>query len=217
MARFFIDRPIFAWVIAMIVMLAGIASIVRLPISQYPAVAPPAITVSTRYPGASAKTVDETVTQVIEQQMNGLDHLRYMRSSSDANGGSSVELTFEPGTDADIAQVQVQNKLQLATPRLPLEVQRLGVSVAKSNRNYLIIAAFVSADGSMARNDIADFAASTLADPLSRVPGVGNVQVFGSPYPMRIWLDPDALAHRQLTALDVENAISAQNVQPSFY
>ena len=215
MSRFFIDRPIFAWVIALIVMLTGAVSVLRLPISQYPAVAPPAITVSTRYPGASAKTVDETVTQVIEQQMNGLDHLRYILSSSDSNGGSSIELTFEPGTDPDIAQVQVQNKLQLATPRLPQEVQRLGIAVAKSNRNYLLIPAFVSADGSMTRNDIADFAASTLADPLSRVPGVGNVQVFGSPYAMRIWLDPDALAHRQLTALDVEAAIGAQNVQVS--
>jgi multidrug efflux pump subunit AcrB len=162
MARFFIDRPIFAWVIAIIISIAGGLSILSLPISQFPAVAPPAITVNAAYPGASAKTLEETVTQVIEQRMNGLDGLRYLSSSSDSTGGASVELTFEPGTNPDIAQVQVQNKLQLAMPQLPQEVQRQGVRVAKSNRNFLLIAAFVSKDGSMSRNDISDYVFSTL-------------------------------------------------------
>ncbi len=215
MSRFFIDRPIFAWVIAIITMLAGTLSIFRLPIAQYPAVAAPAITVTATAPGASATTVDQTVTQVIEQQLSGLDGLRYILSSSDSSGAASIELTFEPGTDPDIAQVQVQNKLQLATPRLPLDVQRIGITVAKSNRNFLLIIGLVSADRSMDRNDIADFAASTLADPLSRVPGVGNVQIFGSPYAMRIWLNPVALAERDLTANDVSAAVTAQNAQVS--
>jgi HAE1 family hydrophobic/amphiphilic exporter-1/multidrug efflux pump len=214
-SRFFIDRPIFAWVIAIVTMLAGGLAITRLPIAQYPAVAPPAITVSATYPGASARTLDETVTQVIEQRMSGLDGLRYMLSSSDASGTASIELTFEPGTDPDIAQVQVQNKLQLATPQLPQEVQRQGVRVAKSNRNYLMIVAFVSEDRSMTRNDISDYVASTLADPISRVPGVGDVQVFGTQYAMRIWLHPEQLTQRQLTALDVSAAILAQNAQVS--
>jgi len=148
-ARFFIDRPIFAWVIAIVIMIAGVLSILRLPVAQYPAVAPPIINVSATYPGAGAKTLEETVTQVIEQRMSGLDGLRYISSSSDANGNASVELTFEPGANPDIAQVQVQNKLQLAMPQLPQEVQRQGVRVAKSNRNFLMIAAFVSEDGSM--------------------------------------------------------------------
>src|SRR6476469_7175115 len=215
MARFFIDRPIFAWVIAIIIMIAGGISILRLPVSQYPAIAPPAITVSATYPGASARTLEETVTQVIEQRMNGLDGLRYISSSSDSSGTASIELTFEPGTDPDIAQVQVQNKLQLAMPQLPQEVQRQGVRVAKSNRNFLLIAAFVSEDGSMTRNDISDYVASTLLDPISRVPGVGDVQVFGSQYAMRIWLDPDKLAAVGLTPIDVSAAIQAQNAQVS--
>ncbi len=215
MARFFIDRPIFAWVLAIIVMLAGALSILQLPVSQYPAIAPPAVTVNATYPGASAKTVEETVTQVIEQRMTGLDGLRYMSSSSDATGGASIELTFEPGTDPDIAQVQVQNKLQLAMPQLPQEVQRQGVRVAKSNRNFLLIAAFVSTDGSMQRNDISDYVVSVLQDPLSRVPGVGDIQVFGAQYAMRIWLDPDKLISFGLTPLDVSSAIQAQNAQVS--
>ncbi|MBA3541068.1 MAG: efflux RND transporter permease subunit, partial [Deltaproteobacteria bacterium] len=215
MARFFIDRPIFAWVIAIIIMLAGGLSIFGLPVSQYPAIAPPAITVNASYPGASARTLEETVTQVIEQRMSGLDGLRYISSSSDATGGASVELTFEPGTNADIAQVQVQNKLQLAMPQLPQEVQRQGVRVAKSNRNFLMIAAFVSLDGSMTRNDISDYVASTLQDPLSRVPGVGDLQVFGSQYAMRIWLDPDKLNAFRLTPLDITAAIQTQNAQIS--
>ena len=215
MARFFIDRPIFAGVLSIIIMIAGGLSIVRLPVSQYPAIAPPAISVTATYPGASARTLEETVTQVIEQRMTGLDGLRYISSSSDSTGTASVELTFEPGTDADIAQVQVQNKLQLALPQLPQEVQRQGVRVAKSNRNFLMIAAFVSLDGSMQRNDISDYVASNLQDPLSRVPGVGDIQVFGTQYAMRIWLDPDKLASLRLTPLDVTAAVQAQNAQVS--
>ena len=215
MARFFIDRPIFAWVLAIIVMIAGGISVLRLPVSQYPAIAPPAISVNATYPGASARTLEETVTQVIEQRMTGLDGLRYMSSSSDSTGMATVELTFEPGTDPDIAQVQVQNKLQLAMPQLPQEVQRQGVRVAKSNRNFLMIVAFVSTDGSMARNDISNYVASNLQDPLSRVPGVGDIQVFGTPYAMRIWLDPDKLASFALTPIDVAQAVQAQNAQVS--
>ncbi len=215
MARFFINRPIFAWVLAIIVMLAGGLSIFGLPVSQYPAIAPPAVNVNASYPGASARTLEETVTQVIEQRMTGLDGLRYISSSSDSTGLASVELTFEPGTNADIAQVQVQNKLQLAMPQLPQEVQRQGVRVAKSNRNFLLIAAFVSTDGSMQRNDISDYVASVLQDPLSRVPGVGDLQVFGAQYAMRIWLDPYKLTSYNLTSIDVSSAIQAQNAQIS--
>jgi hydrophobe/amphiphile efflux-1 (HAE1) family protein len=213
MSRFFIDRPIFAWVIAIILMLAGVVSLARMAIAQYPPIAPPAITVTSVYPGASAETVDTTITQVIEQQMRGLDNLRYMLSNSDSTGQSQIEVTFEPGTDPNTAQIQVQNKLQLATPRLPEVVQRQGVAVAKSNKNFLVVIAFYSADGSMARDDVTDFVNSVVADPLGRVPGVGDIQVFGAQFAMRIWLDPDALANRRLTAVDVSNAIAAQNVE----
>ncbi|MBL8743956.1 MAG: efflux RND transporter permease subunit, partial [Myxococcales bacterium] len=200
---------------AIVIMIAGGLSITRLPISQYPAIAPPIVAINTSYPGASAKTLEETVTQVIEQRMTGLDNLRFITSSSDANGNASVELTFEPGTNPDVAQVQVQNKLALAMPQLPQEVQRQGVRVAKANRNFLLIAVFRSEDGSMVRNDIADYVASTLQDPISRVPGVGDVQAFGTQYAMRIWLDPDKLTAFKLTASDVTTAIQAQNAQVS--
>src|SRR5215470_7668340 len=213
MARFFIDRPIFAWVVAIIIMVAGIISIARMPIAQYPPIAPPAITVTSIDPGASAETVDTTITQVIEQQMRGLDNLRYMLSNSDSTGQSQVELTFETGSDPNTAQIQVQNKLQLATPRLPEVVQRQGVAVAKATKNFFLVIAFYSADGSMTRDDVTDFVNSVVADPLGRVSGVGDVQVFGSQFAMRIWLDPGALANRRLTAVDVSNAITAQNVQ----
>ena len=215
MSRFFIDRPIFAWVISIIIMMAGMLSIFALPVAQYPTIAPPTISVGASYPGASAKTLEDTVTQVIEQKMSGLDGLRFISSASESTGSASVTLTFEPGTDPDIAQVQVQNKLQLAMPQLPQEVQRQGVRVAKSASNFLMIAAFVSADGSMARNDIADYVVSALQDPISRVPGVGEVQAFGSQYAMRIWLDPDRLASFQMTSLDVSAAIQTQNAQVS--
>jgi hydrophobe/amphiphile efflux-1 (HAE1) family protein len=215
MARFFIDRPIFAWVISIIMMMTGALSILFLPISQYPAIAPPTISVAASYPGASAKTLEDTVTQVIEQRMNGLDHLRYMASSSDSAGNAQVTLTFDAGTDPDIAQVQVQNKLQLALPRLPQEVQRQGVRVTKTGSTFLLMIGLVSGDGSMTRNDISDYAFSTLQDQLSRVPGVGEVQVFGSQYAMRIWLNPDRLLNYRLTPADVSGAVQAQNAQIS--
>jgi hydrophobe/amphiphile efflux-1 (HAE1) family protein len=214
-ARFFIDRPIFAWVLAILVMLAGALALVSLPVSQYPAIAPPTIAINAMYPGASAKTLEDTVTQVIEQKLSGLDGLRFVSSSSDSTGSAQITVTFEPGTDPDIAQVQVQNKLQLAMPQLPQEVQRQGVRVAKSASNFLMIAAFVSVDGSMTRNDIADYVVSSLQDPVSRVPGVGEVQAFGSQYAMRVWLDPNKLLSYGLTTLDVTAAIQAQNAQVS--
>jgi HAE1 family hydrophobic/amphiphilic exporter-1/multidrug efflux pump len=214
-AQFFIERPIFAWVVAILIMLAGGLSILSLPVSQYPAIAPPTISVTASFPGASASTLEETVTQVIEQRMNGLDHLRYLASSSDSAGNAQVVLTFEAGTNPDIAQVQVQNKLQLAMPQLPQEVQRQGVRVAKSASSFLLIIGLVSEDGSMTRNDISDYAYSSLQDHISRVSGVGEVQTFGSQYAMRIWLDPDRLVSYRLTPLDVSSAVQAQNAQVS--
>ncbi len=215
MSRFFIDRPIFAWVLAIIVMLAGALGLTSLPVSQYPAIAPPTISIGANYPGASAKTLEDTVTQVIEQKLSGLDGLRFVASSSDGTGNAQVTVTFEPGTNPDIAQVQVQNKLQLAMPQLPQEVQRQGVRVVKSSSNFLLIPAFVSEDGSMSRNDIADYVVSALQDPVSRVPGVGEVQAFGSQYAMRIWLDPAKLLSYGMTVLDVRAALQAQNAQVS--
>lgn len=186
-----------------------------LPISQYPTIAPPSVAITATYPGASAKTVEDTVTQVIEQQMNGIDNLLYMASTSDSSGSVSITLTFKAGTNPDIAQVQVQNKLQLATPLLPQEVQQQGIKVAKATKNFMMVLGFVSEDGSMNRNDLGDYLSANVKDPISRVQGVGDIQVFGSQYAMRIWLDPNKLASYQLTALDVSNAISAQNVQVS--
>ena len=215
MAQFFIDRPIFAWVVGLVVMLAGALSVFSLPVSQYPAIAPPTISVNATYPGASAKTLEDTVTQVIEQRMNGLDHLRYMASSSDSAGNAAVTLTFDAGTNPDIAQVQVQNKLSLAMPQLPEEVQRQGVRVVKSVFNFLLIVGLVSEDGSMTRNDISDYAYSSLQDHISRVSGVGEVVTFGSQYAMRIWLDPDQLLKYRLTPLDVSAGVRAQNAQIS--
>jgi multidrug efflux pump len=215
MARFFIDRPVFAWVIAIIIMLAGALSITRLPISRYPIIAPPAVSVSAFYPGASAKTVEDSVTQIIEQHMQGLDGLLYMSSSSDSNGSAGVTLTFATGTDPDIAQVQVQNKLQQAMPLLPLLVQQQGVNVTKGNSSFLMVVGLVSDDDSMDRTDIADYVSAHMVEPLSRVPGVGNVQVFGSEYAMRIWLDPDKLNTYRLAPSDIISAIEAQNAQVS--
>ncbi|MBC3766137.1 efflux RND transporter permease subunit [Neptunicella marina] len=215
MSRFFIDRPIFAWVLAIVVMLAGILAIKALPISQYPSIAPPAISVTANYPGASARTLEDTVTQVIEQKMKGLDGLLYMSSTSESNGSMNITLSFSADTNPDIAQVQVQNKLALATPLLPEEVQRQGVSVAKSARNFLLVAGFVSEDGSMNNIDIGDYVASNVQDIISRVSGVGEVQLFGSQYAMRIWLDPAKLLNYKLTPADVSAAIRAQNAQVS--
>ena len=213
MARFFIDRPIFAWVIAIIIMLAGALSITSLPVSMYPTVAPPAVEVSAMYPGASAQVLEDSVTQVIEQNMKGLDGLMYFSAQSSSNGMATITLTFESGTDPDIAQVQVQNKLQLAMPLLPQEVQRQGVNVAKSMTSFLQVVGFVSEDGSMDEIDIADYVSANIVDPLSRVPGVGNIQVFGGKYAMRIWLDPNKLHAYQLSIPEVTAAVRAQNAQ----
>ena len=215
MARFFIDRPIFAWVLAIVVMLAGILSISILPIAQYPAIAPPAVSITAHYPGASAKTLEDTVTQVIEQKMKGLDRLSYMASTSESSGQVTITLTFENGTDPDTAQVQVQNKLSLATPLLPQEVQQQGVTVTKSTSNFLNVLAFTSEDGSMNGSDLSDYVAANVQEAISRVEGVGDTQLFGSQYSMRVWLDPDRLTSFSLTPLDVGNAIRAQNAQVS--
>jgi multidrug efflux pump len=213
MSRFFIDRPVFAWVIAIVIMLFGALAITRLPISMYPTIAPPAVNIGASYPGASAKVVEDSVTQVIEQAMKGLDGLIYMSATSESTGQAGISLTFETGTDPDIAQVQVQNKLQLAMPLLPQEVQRQGVNVSKGRTGFLMVVGFVSRDGSMERMDISDYVSSNIVDPLSRVPGVGNIQVFGSPYAMRIWVDPRALDTYRLATSDVIAAVNAQNAQ----
>lgn len=213
MANFFISRPIFAWVIAIVIMLAGALSIMQLPVEQYPRIAPPAVTISASYPGASAQTAEDAVTQVIEQSMTGLDNLMYMSAQSDSSGNISLTLTFETGTNADIAQVQVQNKLQQAIPLLPQEVQQQGVRVAKSNGAFLMVVAFISADGSLSRDDIADYVVANVRDPLSRTSGVGNVTVFGSQYAMRVWLDAAKLNQFNLTPADVTAAVRVQNNQ----
>ena len=215
MASFFIDRPIFAWVIAIVIMLAGALSIRTLPVSQYPAIAPPAVVINASYPGASSKAVEDSVTQIIEQKLTGLDGLLYMSSASDSFGRASITLTFDADTDPDIAQLQVQNKLQLALPLLPQAVQQQGVQVAKSARNFLMVIGFVSSDNSLAQTDLSDFLVSSVQDPLSRVSGVGEVQVFGAQYAMRIWLDPARLMRFNLTPGDVRNAVLAQNTQVS--
>jgi multidrug efflux pump len=213
MSNFFIDRPIFAWVLALVLMLIGGLSIVGLPVNQYPSIAPPAVGISVAYPGASAQTVQDTVVQVIEQQLNGIDGLRYMSSESNSDGSMSITVTFEQGTDPDIAQVQVQNKLQLATPLLPQEVQQQGIRVTKSTVNFLMVVGLVSEDGRYDKSDLADYIVSNIQDPLSRTQGVGDFTVFGSQYAMRIWLDPAKLNNYRLTPIDVRTAIQQQNVQ----
>ncbi len=215
MARFFIDRPIFAWVIAIVIMLAGALSIQQLPVSQYPSIAPPAVVINARYPGASAKAVEDSVTQIIEQKMTGLDGLLYMKSTSDSYGSAAVTLTFSADTDPDIAQVQVQNKMQTALPLLPQAVQQQGVTVAKSAANFLMVVGFVSTDDRLEGDDLSDFLVASIQDPLSRVDGVGEVQVFGAQYAMRIWLDPAKLTNFHLTPGDVRAALLAQNAEVS--
>jgi len=215
MPRFFINRPIFAWVISILVMLGGLLAIKSLPVSQYPPIAPPQITINAVYPGASAKTVQDTVTQLIEQKLNGIDNLIYMSSTSDSAGAVAINLTFKAGTDPNIAQVQVQNKLQLAVPLLPQVVQRQGISVVKSTRNFLLIIGLVSEDGSMDRNTLTDYMVSNLQDIISRVEGVGELQLFGTQNAMRIWLDPFKLNNFRLTSAEVISAIQAQNAQVS--
>ena len=213
MASFFIDRPVFAWVISILIMGIGVLAIRLLPVSQYPAIAPPSISVSANYPGAAADTVANTVTQVIEQQMTGLDGLRYFSSRSTSQGNAEITLTFETGTDADIAQVQVQNKLGQATPLLPEVVQRQGITVEKSSAGFLMVIGLISTDDSLNQVDLSDYMTTNLVDELSRVEGVGSVQVFGAEYAMRIWLDPAKLAAFEMTPSDVVAAVSAQNAQ----
>lgn len=213
MANFFIRRPIFAWVLAIILMMAGALAIMQLPVAQYPTIAPPAVSISATYPGADAQTVQDTVTQVIEQNMNGIDNLMYMSSTSDSAGSVTITLTFQSGTDPDIAQVQVQNKLQLATPLLPQEVQLQGISVEKSSSSFLMVAGFVSDNPNTTQDDISDYVASNIKDSISRLNGVGDVQLFGAQYAMRIWLDANLLNKYQLTPVDVINQLKVQNDQ----
>ncbi|EAZ6198379.1 efflux RND transporter permease subunit [Salmonella enterica] len=213
MANFFIRRPIFAWVLAIILMMAGALAIMQLPVAQYPTIAPPAVSISATYPGADAQTVQDTVTQVIEKNMNGIDNLMYMSSTSDSAGSVTITLTFQSGTDPDIAQVQVQNKLQLATPLLPQEVQQQGISVEKSSSSFLMVAGFVSDNPNTTQDDISDYVASNIKDSISRLNGVGDVQLFGAQYAMRIWLDANLLNKYQLTPVDVINQLKVQNDQ----
>jgi multidrug efflux pump len=214
LSRFFIDRPVFAWVVALIIMLTGVVAIFRLPVSQYPNIAPPSVTIGASYPGADAQTVEDSVTQIIEQNMTSLDGLLYMSSSSDSTGNVNIGLTFASGTNADIAQVQVQNKLQQAVPLLPQVVQQAGIRVSKSNAAFLLAVGFVGEVGSPDA-DIADFVSTTMVEPISRVPGVGSSYAFGAKYAMRIWLNADHMKSFAVTAPDVVAAIQAQNAQLS--
>jgi HAE1 family hydrophobic/amphiphilic exporter-1 len=215
LSRFFLDRPVFAWVIAIFIMLLGVLAIYNLPIAQYPPIAPPAIAIESYYPGASAQTVENSVTQIIEQKMTGFDDMLYISGTSDSAGSSRIELTFKPGTDPDLAWAKVQNKLQLAMASLPEMVQRAGIKVSKSTRNYLLLVGLVSEDSSMDGDDLRDYAQSNLEKVLSRVPGVGEVANFGSQYAMRIWLNPDKLTEYALTVEDVIVALRAYNVEVS--
>ena len=215
LSKFFLNRPVFAWVIAIIIMSVGVLAIYNLPISQYPQMAPPTISISCSYPGSSAETVENSVTQVIEQKMTGLENLLYLSSSSDSAGASRIELTFAPGTDPDMAWSQVQNKVQSAMTSLPDMVQTQGVDVRKSTRNYLIIVGLVSEDGSMDGTDLRDFAKSNLEKVLARVPGVGEVEVFGGGYAMRVWLNPEKLTDYHLTVEDVITSLKSYNVEVS--
>ncbi len=213
MSRFFIDRPIFAWVLALVLMLGGAIEIFTMSIAQYPSIAPPQVSITGSYAGASAQTVTDTVVRPILQQMNGLDGLEYISASTQSNGSFEVDLTFVQGTNPNIAQVQVQNKLSLADPNLPSEVQSEGLRVVKASKNYMLIIGMVSTDSSMSSFDIADYIASHLQDPLTRISGVGDYTLFGSEYAMRIWVDPDKLFKYGLTVGDVADAVAAQNVQ----
>ncbi|MGB2065556.1 MAG: efflux RND transporter permease subunit, partial [Marinomonas gallaica] len=212
-AHFFVKRPVFAWVISIVIMLAGVLAITQLPVSQYPNVAPPTVSISATYNGASAETVENSVTQIIEQQLTGIDGLLYFSSSSSSTGRSSISVTFEQGTDADTAQVQVQNKVQQITSNLPSSVQQQGVTVTKSQSDFLLIMALYDENDQDTASDLSDYLVSNMQDPVSRLEGVGSVQVFGSAYAMRIWLDPLKLSTYNLIPADVANAIKAQNVQ----
>ena len=210
MARFFIDRPVFAWVLALITIMAGLLSIQGLPIEQYPKVAPPSVTISASYPGASAETIENTVTQIIEQSLSGIDNLRYFTSSSE-NTRMTITLTFEPGTDPDTAQVQTQNKVQSSVSLLPTQVQQQGVTVTKSNDTFAVVIGFYSKDGRLSQFDLSDLLVSEYQDPISRVNGVGTTRVFGAQRSMRIWLDPDKLYSYNMTPVDVQGAVQTQN------
>ncbi|MGA2870658.1 MAG: efflux RND transporter permease subunit, partial [Verrucomicrobiota bacterium] len=213
MAKFFIDRPVFAWVVSILIVLMGALAITKLPVAQYPSIAPPSISVTATYAGASAEILQDTVTSVIEQQMNGIDNLLYISSTSDSSGQSVITLYFQPGTDPDIAQVQVQNKLQLATPSLPQVVQQQGIVVAKATRNYLMFLTLSSTNGSMDEFGVGNYIAQHVLEPIQRVNGVGEADLFGTEYAMRIWMDPAKLYSFNLTAGDVIAAIQAQNIQ----
>ncbi|WEF12445.1 efflux RND transporter permease subunit [Pectobacterium actinidiae] len=215
MSKFFIERPIFAWVIAIVIMLAGAVAIMNLPINQYPNIAPPAISVNITYPGASADTTQKTAVQVIEQQLNGIDNLRYIESQSNSDGSATIIVTFEQGTDPDIAQVQVQNKVSLAESQLPNEVVQQGIKVAKYQLNFMLVVGLYSEDGKLSNGDLGDILVSKLQDPISRTKGVGDFMVMGSEYAMRIWMDPAKLYKYSLVPSDVSTAISQQNAQVS--
>ncbi|GAB4110864.1 MAG: efflux RND transporter permease subunit [Acidobacteriota bacterium] len=215
LSRFFLDRPVFAWVIAIVMMAAGVMAIFNMPVSQYPNIAPPSIYIIAIYPGGSAETVEATVTQIIEQKLTGLDNLLYVSATSDSSGLARLELTFAPGTDPDLAWAKVQNKLQLALPSLPEAVTRTGITVGKATRNFLLIVGLVSEDGRLTREDLMDYAFSNLEKVIARLPGVGEVEIFGSQYAMRVWLDPDKLTNYALTVADVVAALRAYNVEVS--
>jgi len=215
MSHFFLERPVFAWVIAILIMVGGLLAIFNLPVSQYPNIAPPSITVSARYPGASAQTVENTVTQIIEERMTGLDNLLYFSSQSDSAGNASITLSFKPGTDPDIAWSKVQNKLDGAKPLMPQVVQQMGITVSKSTRNILLIVGLYSEDGSMNKDDLSDYINTNIQSILSRVDGVGEASAFGGQYAMRIWLDPAKLVSYGLTPADIRTAVKAYNVQVS--
>src|ERR1051325_5230072 len=213
MAQFFINRPVFAWVVSILIMVLGALAITRLPVAQYPSVAPPSISVSANYAGASAETLQETVTSVIEQQLNGIDNLLYMSSSTDASGLATVTLYFHPGTNPDTAQVQVQNKVQLALPSLPQTVQRQGVVVAKATRNFMMFFTLSTVNDSLDEVALGNYIASSVLDPIRRVSGVGEANMFGSQYAMRVWLNPEKLNSYGMTPADVNAAIASQNAQ----
>jgi multidrug efflux pump len=213
LGRFFVDRPVFASVIAIVIVLMGGLALSELPIAQYPNVAPPRVYIEAFYPGASAETVETSVTQILEQQLKGIDGMLYFSSASDAAGNTQIEVTFHQGVNADIAQMQVQNKLQLALSRLPLQVQQQGLFVSKAQNDFLMVVALLDPHDRLQSADIADFLVSSLRDPISRIDGVGNINVFGSQYAMRVWLDPYKLAAYQLMPSDVDAAIKAQNTQ----
>ena len=212
-SRIFIDRPIFAWVSAIVIMLVGLGGMFSLPVSQYPDVAPPTINIRANYPGASAETIESSITQIIEQQLTGIEGLLYFSATSSSAGSANLSVTFEKGVDPDIAQVQVQNKVQQALPRLPQQVQQQGIVVTKSNADFLMVVALSDESDRASSRDLADFIVSNLQDEIGRLPGVGDFNVFGSQYAMRIWLDPFKLSAVGLTPADVTAAIQAQNAK----